>query len=370
MSASVLAARGNVIFPVETFGDTLIVLPKGDKAGFGDADFRVECGRVSAALRDPHYKNLVLDFSLTNYVGGNVVKELQRWVTQTREQGGRAVACEVSGDMRKGLEVSRTAEDWEFFETRDDALKTVATETVGQTLARWTPTIATVVTVLLLIGLGAWLLSGRHVERRHFAELESIWADYAKIRKQYATVQEWREHTPPLVERLDQEIDELQALLHTKYAARTTMLSVAKKRMKPILLDPRSPDPRARGVEAGFAYIRANLAGLPKEQYVDVEEEYRATRPTLAGSESDDDLENGDDPESDDDPEDGDDEELDPEPDDAEVENASAPAAGDSGASMDGEVTGDDDQDDEAQESPRSRSDDEPTPIAEGRSPD
>ena len=279
MSASIIAARGNRIFPVETFGDTLIVLPKGDKAGFGEADFRVECGRVAAALRDPKYKHLVLDFSLTNYVGGNVVEELQKWVDQVRGQGGRAVACEVSDDMRKGLEVSRRAEDWQFFETRDDALKEVAHETPGQTFSRWAPTIATVVTVLLLVGLGAWLLSGRREETRRFVALEEIWKDYAKIRDTYQNPHDWKAQSDPLVERLDAEILQIRAMLPSKYAARNQLLATANNRMKPILLDPRKPDPRARGVEAGFAMLRANLAGARGDDWKAAEKEYLATAP-------------------------------------------------------------------------------------------
>ncbi|QDT16298.1 hypothetical protein [Alienimonas californiensis] len=281
MSASIVAARGNTIFPVETFGDTLIVLPKGDKAGFGEADFRVECGRVSAALRDPLYKNLVLDFTLTNYVGGNVVEELQAWVSQVREQGGRAVACEVSPDMRKGLEVSRRADDWEFFDTRDDALRAVARETAGQKLTRWAPSIATALTVLLLIGLGAWLLTGRQAERRQYAALEEIWQDYAKIRKRSPDERDWQVQAEPLVKRLDAQIAELQAMLPSQYAARNTLLAVARLRMKPILLEPRAPDPRAEGVEAGLAYIRANLAGGAQTDYKELEARYLATRPSL-----------------------------------------------------------------------------------------
>ncbi|MFH5806149.1 hypothetical protein [Alienimonas sp. DA493] len=281
MSASIVAARGNTIFPVETFGDTLIVLPKGDKAGFGEADFRVECTRVAAALRDPMYKNLVLDFTLTNYVGGNVIEELQRWVAQVREQGGRAVACEVSDDMRKGLEVSRRADDWEFFDTRDDALHAVARETPGQKLVRWAPSIATAVTVLLLIALGAWLLTGRQTERRHYAALEEIWRDYAKIRKRTPEVRDWAVQTEPLVERLDGQIAELTELLPTEYSARNALLAVARSRMRPILVEPRSPDPRAAGVEAGLAYIRGNLDGLEEKEFRELEAEYLATRPSL-----------------------------------------------------------------------------------------
>ena len=280
MSASIVVARGNRIFPVETFGDTLIVSPKGEKSGFGEADFRVECGRVSAALRDPFYKNLVLDFSLTNYVGGNVIEELQKWVAEIREQGGRAVACEVSDDMRKGLEVSRIADDWEFFETRDDALKTVATETFGQTASRWAPTVATVVTVLLLVGLGAWLLTGRHEEQRRFLALEEIWKDYAKLQAKYVEERDLKAQTPPLVERLDAEIDLVQNMLPSKYTTRNPLLNTAKRRMRPILLDPRSPDSRTRGVEAGLTYIRANLEGAPEADYKKAEAEYLATLPS------------------------------------------------------------------------------------------
>ncbi|MEM9702860.1 MAG: hypothetical protein AAF907_10515 [Planctomycetota bacterium] len=299
MSAPLLAARGNRIFPVETFGDTLIVSPKGDKAGFGEADFRVECSRVAAALRDPFYRHLIVDFSLTNYVGGSVVEEVQKWVAQCRDHGGRAVACEVSEDMRKGLELAQRSDDWEFFETRDDALKSVATETPGQTIFRWTPRIATFLTVAALLALGAWLLSGRHLEERRFAELEAIWKEYADIRGRYASPREWKVQNQPLVARLEAEIEAIQAMEPSKFAARDRMKAVAKQRMLPVLRDPRMPDPRARGVEAGFASIRANLAGLSGDDVKEIEAEYIATAP-LEPEEGDGD--DGATPEQEDDP--------------------------------------------------------------------
>ena len=260
--ASLLAARENKIFPVEAFGDTLIVLPKGDKAGFGQADFRVESARVTAALKDPRFRNLLVDFSLTNYVGGDVVEEVERWAVAVREDGGRVAACDVSDDMAHGLKVSPGPE-WTVYETRETALKSVAKETPGQKFTRWVPTLLTALAVLLVLGFGVWLLTGpaRAEERTRYRELDRIWKDYAGLRGQYADPREWARRTPELTERLDAEIALIEQLPPSEHVARPVLLNVARDRMRPILLRPRMPDERARGVEAGFAYLRADLDG-------------------------------------------------------------------------------------------------------------
>ena len=282
MSPSLVAARGNTIFPVETYGDTLIVLPKGDKAGFGEADFRVECSRVAAALRDPLYRNLVLDFSLTNYVGGDVIEELQKWVSQVEEQGGRAVACEVSDDMRKGLELFRRGDDWFYFDNRSAALKAVAHETVKQKATRWAPAIATALAVAALVLFGAWVLTNPHKEKRHLAALEDIWKDYEALRRRNPEPSEWPKLTTPLVERLDQEVKSIRALGANKYVTSRYQVDLAERRMRPILKDPRVPDPREAGVEAALQYLRAWLDNASDASRDRLRQRYEDTAP--AGS--------------------------------------------------------------------------------------
>ena len=278
--AALDAARDNTIFPVETFGDALIVSPKGDKAGFGEADFRVESGRVADALKADGVNHLVVDFSLTNYVGGDVVEVLDGWAKTVRGRGGRAVACEASDDMRRGLAVAGRIEghdDWPVYGTRDEALKEVATETAGQKLRRYAPGLLAALAVLLLVGLGAWLLTGRHAEERLYADLNGVWRDYADLRKQYPNPAEWADHTPELLDRLDAQVADLVAADRDRDPAMGPLLEVAQRRLRPILLNPRSPDPRAVGVQAGLDYVRADLDDRPDREILAAYQEYRRT---------------------------------------------------------------------------------------------
>ena len=260
--AALDAARENTIFPVETFGDTLIASPKGDKAGFGEADFRVESTRVAEALKAEGVKNLVVDFSLTNYVGGDVLEVLEDWAAAVRDRGGRAVACEASEDMKRGLAVSGRAGDhpeWAVYDTREEALDEVATEAPAQTARRLAPTVAAVLGVVAVLCLGAWLLTGRHTEERLYADLNGVWKDYAALRKQYPDPNEWADHTGPLVDRLDAQVIEMKRMDRDEVLAMPTLLEIASRRMRPILVAPRSPDARAAGVQAGLDYVRADL---------------------------------------------------------------------------------------------------------------
>ena len=278
--AALDAARANTIFPADTFGDALVVSPKGDKAGFGEADFRVESGRVADALKSPGVNNLVVDFSLTNYVGGDVVEVLDGWAKGVRDRGGRAVACEVSDDMRRGLAVAGRIEghdDWPIYDTRDAALKEVATETAGQKLRRYAPALLSALAVLLLLGLGAWLLTGRHEEERLYADLDDVWEDYADLRKKYPDPAEWEDHTPELVARLDDQVRRLRTTDRDAAPAMPTLLEIAQRRLRPILAAPRSPDPRAAGVQAGLNYVRADLDDRGEREILAAYEEYRRT---------------------------------------------------------------------------------------------
>ena len=338
--SALAAARDNTIFPVETFGDALIVSPKGDKAGFGEADFRVESGRVADALRAPELKHLVVDFSLTNYVGGDVVEVLEGWADGVRGRGGRAVACEVSADMRRGLSVSRgrpaarspapaapaapaatsaaparddrrgdsagglidfgpadpddrgrgrdddgggggdggggagDAGGWPIYDTRAAALKDVARESPKQKLRRYAPALLGVAAVLGVLLLGAWLLTGRHTEERLYADLNDIWEDYRLVRDRYPDSADWSRHTPGLVERLDAQVAEMKTLNPVANSTLRVLLATAQGRMRPVLLDPRSPDPRAREVQAGLDYIRAELDGVDDDAFHAAQDEY------------------------------------------------------------------------------------------------
>ena len=199
---------------------------------------------------------------------------LEGWAAEVRDRGGRAVACEVSGDMQRGLSVARrdagpppeeagnleSAGDWPVYDTRAAALSDVARETTGQKLRRLAPAALTAAIVLGVLVAGAWLLTGRRQEEASYARMDQIWRDYVELRKQYPDPNEWRAETPALLDRLDAETDDLVHRWNDRWPTRGPML-VTGRRMRAVLRSPRSPDPRERLVQAGLDYVEADLDG-------------------------------------------------------------------------------------------------------------
>ena len=133
--------------------------------------------------------------------------------------------------------------------------------------------------MLLLLGLGAWLLTGRHEEERLYAGVDDVWRDYAALRKRYPDPDEWRAHTGPLLDRLDEQVVAARTLDREDHPAMPVLLEVAQRRMRPILTKPLSPDARAAGVQAGLDYARAELDAADDRTALGALEEYRRTAP-------------------------------------------------------------------------------------------
>lgn len=125
------------IFEFERLGSTLILIPSGQFTEFRDHDIRNAYNDAYRMVTQPEVRHLLVDFSRMAYFGSTFVGILIRLAKKVRGDGGQAVLCHLSDDMREMmnrlmlLENPRIESSWKFFATRQDALEFLGSESTG-----------------------------------------------------------------------------------------------------------------------------------------------------------------------------------------------------------------------------------------------
>ncbi len=201
------------LFLVEQRGDTLIVSPKGDPAGFANMNFNVEHAALLALLEKDRYQNVLVDFGASNYFGAKILGALCEWADRVESKGGRFAVCELSHDMQELLHIFQFDGTWQQFPTRAEGIGAVVTETQMEKLRMNWKALTFVVCTFLAIGLSfvPWnQIYARHINQRDFETVIGIWDDMEKLRAENAPPPEWRKiqsrarrELPPLIPELD-----------------------------------------------------------------------------------------------------------------------------------------------------------------------
>jgi anti-anti-sigma regulatory factor len=226
------------IFRVDHRGDTLIITPRGDAAGFGGAEFYREQAAVQQILKDPGVKNLVVDLGEATYYGSTVIGAINRFGIEVRSAGGRIALCRVSDDTRYILRTMKLDELWEHFPSRGQALAVMVSRPMSERLrpsARWG---------LLLVGIGGvallyGLLPGRKVDRGYHHQLMAVYLDMQELSDRGATPAEWdaftrqtqREVGPILADLNETATSSERAKQYLLFAARDYLLPLVARRM-------------------------------------------------------------------------------------------------------------------------------------------
>lgn len=200
MSTALQDARKLTVFPSVRKGDTLIVSPAGDAAGFGGAQFAVEQSRVLKALEEPGIRNVIVDLRNANYIGGTMIGALNRFVVKARERGGRAGFCHLSADMDETVRILNLQQLWAVYPTRAAAVKDIVVETVPQQLAANRQSLA--VLGCLALAVAAWfsvpLVRGRLEQAAaadRYRELAALWDDLQVRRATVGKPLAWEEES-------------------------------------------------------------------------------------------------------------------------------------------------------------------------------
>lgn len=119
-------ARYHKVFPVEVVGNTLIVAPRGDAAGFRDSDVADELKTLEALADDPTHLHLIVDLASAQYFGSTIIGAITSLGRQVRDAGGRVALCNASAETLEMLRIMHLDEMWMNFDSRKIALKAMS----------------------------------------------------------------------------------------------------------------------------------------------------------------------------------------------------------------------------------------------------
>lgn len=207
MTNDLPSAQAHIILPVERLGDTLLIVPHGDLGGFSAQTFQAEFQRLQRLLADPSLKNLIIDLGDSRYFGSEMMGAL----IALREQvvgRGRVAVTDCSPDTRAGLEIIKADTLFEFFDTRAQAIRRIASLSVGERIARHRGPLRWVAILALAAALvwGAYAtkltyrLFGSH-SARVYEELAREWEQYQVGRTEWAG-EESRTYKAQLLDKL------------------------------------------------------------------------------------------------------------------------------------------------------------------------
>ncbi len=112
----------NRIFRVETWGDTLIVIPMGDDPNYKYHDVHIETGRVNELIVGYGYRKVIVDFSQSRLVGTLILDAITNFL---RKATDKAVFCGASPEMYQSLTDLRLLTIWPLYASRHDALRAI-----------------------------------------------------------------------------------------------------------------------------------------------------------------------------------------------------------------------------------------------------
>ena len=116
------AVQFHKVFKVEQEGETVVVIPQGHPIAFRYNEIHVEANAVIRLLDDAGLKNVVLDFTVTDYASSMIIGALIRMARKVTNQGGQAVMCHANENMFEILTTMNLLKLWPYYETREEAL--------------------------------------------------------------------------------------------------------------------------------------------------------------------------------------------------------------------------------------------------------
>lgn len=256
----------HTVYPVEIWGDTLVVIPRGDAAGFNPTAVNSELATITELAQTPPVKHLVIDFGEANYFGSIVIGALIQLAQAVRNRGGRVALCNLSEDMQQVIRLMKLESMWEFFSTRNAALKAIAAIPVRQKL--WAARLVFAWIAAAAVIVAAYIAWPRpDYGRIYYAEINGLWEEYQDL-KDRAGEEEWSRFVKSSNKRLDPIIKHLnQRALAGKWKAGENFLLYVARDHWPKLMDRRSPhlEQEAKMVHYYLSYANATFqhGGIP-----------------------------------------------------------------------------------------------------------
>lgn len=177
------------LYPVEIFGDTLVVSPRGDAAGFNPTAVNHEMATVMELAQSPGVTHLIVDFSGANYFGSIVLGGLVQLTQTVKKRGGRTAICDASQDMQDILRIMKLDALWETFPNRGTALRRIAKIPIQQQL--WGMRKPAGILAGLLLVIAVYIFYPRpNYGQIYYEQVNELWREY-QDRHAMAGEDEW-----------------------------------------------------------------------------------------------------------------------------------------------------------------------------------
>jgi stage II sporulation protein AA (anti-sigma F factor antagonist) len=119
-------ATATRLIEVERRGATLVLTPQQDLRELDYREIEAEGEELLRLADAPAVKNVVVDFSRTDYFGSTALGLLARLWKRVRARGGRLALCNVSAHESEIMEVAGLTSFWPIYPSQEDALAAVA----------------------------------------------------------------------------------------------------------------------------------------------------------------------------------------------------------------------------------------------------
>ncbi len=173
------------LFLVERRGDTLIVSPKGDPAGFSELDFSREHAGLLSLLNQEKPWNVLVDFSSSNYFGAKMLGALSEWAIPVQAHNAKFAICALSDDMKELLRIFNLEDRWSQYPNRVEGIKAVVTETRLETFRQHGKQVALLVCVLLCLGVLSlpWrTYYEEYINQRDYDTVAAFWEEMQELK--------------------------------------------------------------------------------------------------------------------------------------------------------------------------------------------
>lgn len=229
------ATRQHRVFHVSYKGDTLVVVPRGDAAGFSPLEFRIEFNRIQRILEETDLTNLVIDFGNARYFGPTVMDAMVELGNRVVRDGGQTVFCSVSDDMLTGLKIRHVDEGWPVYETRQAALRAIARESWKQKLYA-NAGIAATAAVLLVGGLIYQYYPFTNPDVAHYETVVRIWDRYHELHQRNSSPDEFDSFRAAALQDLEGLVSRLEQTTTPDDFARKALLWASRDHLMPTLM--------------------------------------------------------------------------------------------------------------------------------------
>jgi anti-anti-sigma factor len=177
------------VFLVEVHGDTLVVTPRGDAAGFPVNTVNGEQAAVAELARHPAIKHVIVDLGRANYFGSVILGGIVQLAQIVHARQGRSALCHASSDMQDVLRLMKLDQMWEFFPNLRSALRAVAKIPLRERL--WgMRKVAACLVVLAAVVLAIVFFPRPDYAKRYYVEYAKLWRE-ATAKRELAGDDEW-----------------------------------------------------------------------------------------------------------------------------------------------------------------------------------